>query len=224
MTARKFKQGDILFRQGDESDCVMLVRTGEIEVLREVGAATVLLGQVRDGEWLGEMGVIENRNRSATARATGDGEVEILTAQKFLEWVSSDPPIARDLIQRLSVRLREVEDKIAGDVAPFAHNSFQGGLEEATTDTVIADHLTISLTAQTDVLRFSIGAAPIHVEKLPFLVGRIPYSGEDKPLRPPDLAIKDAEPFRLSRQHFMIARSGDQLLVSDVRRVLSGKD
>ena len=220
MTARKFKKGDILFRQGDASEHVMLVRTGEIEVLREVGATTVLLGHVRDGEWLGEMGVIENRNRSATARAAVDGEVEILTAQKFLEWVSSDPPMARDLIQRLSVRLREVEDKIAGDVAPFAHDSFQDGLGETTTDTVIADHATISLAAQTDGLRSRIGAAPIHVAKLPFLVGRIPFAGAAKPLRPPDLPIKDAEPFRLSRQHFMIARSGNQLLVSDLGSAL----
>ena len=114
MTARKFKKGDILFRRGDVSDCVMLVSTGEIEIIREIGAAIVVLGHVRDGEWLGEMAVIENRNRSATARAVTDGEVETLTGQKFLEWVSSDAPMARDLIQRLSVRLREVEDKIVG--------------------------------------------------------------------------------------------------------------
>src|SRR6202023_3927317 len=42
---------------------------GEIEVLRETGTASVLLGHVRGGEWLGEMGVIEGRSRSATARA-----------------------------------------------------------------------------------------------------------------------------------------------------------
>ena len=50
----------------------------------------VLLGHVRGGEWLGEMGVIEGRSRSATARAA-DGEVEVLTARQFLEQVSSDP-------------------------------------------------------------------------------------------------------------------------------------
>jgi len=47
---------------------VLLVRSGEIEILREVGATSVVLGHVRDGEWLGEMGVIEGRNRSAAAR------------------------------------------------------------------------------------------------------------------------------------------------------------
>ena len=98
MASRKFKKGDILFHQGDASDHVFLVRTGEIEVLRDFGAHSIVLGHVRDGEWLGEMAVIENRNHSATARGTVDSEVESLTAEKFLEWVSSDPLMARDLI------------------------------------------------------------------------------------------------------------------------------
>jgi transposase-like protein len=58
------------------------------------------------------------------------------------------------------------------------------------------------------------------VAKLPFLAGRIPVAGEAKPLRRPDLLIEDEVPFRLSRQHFMIARSGDRLLVSDLGSAL----
>jgi len=113
-TLSQFKKGDLLLRQGDASDRVLRVRSGEIEVLREVGATSVLLGHVRDGEWLGEMGVIEGRSRSATARAVTDGEAEVLTARQFLERVSSDPALARDLILRLSMRLRRIEDKITG--------------------------------------------------------------------------------------------------------------
>ena len=110
-TQRRFKKGDVLFQQGDASDRVLRVGRGEIEVLREVGTASVVLGQVRAGEWLGEMGVIENRNRSATARAATDGAVEVLTARQFLDRVSSDPKLARELILRLSIRLRKIEDK-----------------------------------------------------------------------------------------------------------------
>jgi CRP/FNR family transcriptional regulator, cyclic AMP receptor protein len=219
-TLSKFKKGDLLLRQGDASDRVLRVRSGEIEVLREVGAISVLLGHVRDGEWLGEMGVIEGRSRSATARATADGEVEVLTARQFLERVSSDPALARNLILRLSIRLRRVEDKIAGDVLPFAHDRSPDGTGETVSGTVIADDATISLAAQSDALRARIGVAPIHVAELPFLVGRVPVDGDAQPLRRPDLLIDDEEPFRLSRQHFMIARSGDRVLVSDLGSTL----
>ena len=50
----------------------------------------VLLGRVRHGEWLGEMGVIEGLSRSASARANEEGEAEVLSMQQFLERVSSD--------------------------------------------------------------------------------------------------------------------------------------
>jgi CRP-like cAMP-binding protein len=103
-TLSQFKKGDVLFREGDASDRVLRVTSGEIEVLREVGEASIVLGNVRQGEWLGEMGVIENRNRSATARAASDGAVEILTAQQFLDRMTNDPPLARELILRLSIR------------------------------------------------------------------------------------------------------------------------
>jgi CRP/FNR family cyclic AMP-dependent transcriptional regulator len=172
----------------------------------------VLLGHVRGGEWLGEMGVIEGRSRSAAA---ADGEVEVLTERQFFEQVSSDPALARDLILRFSIRLRRIEDKIAGDLLPFAHDRSPDAADE-TAVAVIAGDATILLAAQNEALRARIGAAAIHVAKLPFLAGRIPVESEAKPLRLPDLLIEDEAPFRLSRQHFVITRSGDRLIVSDV--------
>jgi CRP/FNR family transcriptional regulator, cyclic AMP receptor protein len=221
MTAlTQFKKGDILFRQGDESECVLRVRRGEIEVLREVGATSVLLGHVRDGEWIGEMGVLEGRSRSATARAITDGEAESLTAPLFLERVSNDPALAHDLILRLSIRLRKIEDKMAGSPVASAHERSQDRADDTASDSDIADVATISLTAQSDTLRDWIGAAPIHVAKLPFLIGRVPVEGEAQPSRRPDLLIEDEEPFRLSRQHFTIAQNGDQLIVTDLGSTL----
>jgi CRP/FNR family cyclic AMP-dependent transcriptional regulator len=218
-TLRPFKKGDLLFRQGEASGHVLRVKSGEIEVLREAGTASMLLGHVRDGEWLGEMGVIEGRGRIATARAATDGEAEVLTAQQFLERVSSDPALARDLILRLSIRLRTIEDKIAEELLPFAHDHQDKASHTAPNALILGD-ATISLAAESDALRARIGAVPLPVANLPFLVGRAPTEEEAKPVRHPDLSIADEVPFRLSRRHFMIARSGGQLLVSDLGSAL----
>jgi CRP/FNR family transcriptional regulator, cyclic AMP receptor protein len=212
--------GDVLFREGDASDCVLRVRSGEIEVLREVGDASVLLGRVKGGEWLGEMGVIENRVRSATARAATDGEVEILTAERFLDRISSDATLARELILRLSIRLRSVEDKIAGDLVSFSQGRGLVRRGAAAPDNAIAPDARVSLTAATDRLRARIGAVPIAIGKLPFVVGRAVAGDEAPSLRRPDLVIGDQEPFRLSRQHFMIVRGDGQLMVSDLGSTL----
>jgi CRP-like cAMP-binding protein len=230
-TLRPFRNGDVLLRQGDPSDCVLRVRSGEVQVLREVGDASIVLGHVRSGEWLGEMGVIEHRSRSATARAASDGEVEILSAGDFLERVSGDPALARELIRRLSVRLRDVEDKIAGDLVAHAHDPSRDGAGRTGPDpgstpdpgSIHADATgaaAISLVAVSEALQARIGAAPIRVGRLPFVVGRVPVAGERRPTRPADLEIEDDEPFHLSRAHFMIAQTRDRLLLSDLGSAL----
>jgi CRP/FNR family transcriptional regulator, cyclic AMP receptor protein len=216
----QFKKGDVLFHQGHASDRVLRVRHGEIEVLREVGATSLLLGHVRDGEWLGEMGVIEHRNRSATARAATDSTVEVLTAQQFLDRVSSDPTLARDLILRLSIRLKRLEDKMAGDLLPFAHERLPEAPDGTASNAVLAHTAPLSIAAQTDALRARMGAAPIHISHVPFVIGRMPVGDEAPPPRLPDLRLDDEEPFRLSRDHFMIMRRGDWFLVSDLGSTL----
>jgi CRP/FNR family cyclic AMP-dependent transcriptional regulator len=219
-TLRQFSNGDILLRQGDPSDCVLRVRSGEVQVLREVGDASIVLGHVRSGEWLGEMGVIEHRSRSATARAASDGEVEVLSAGEFLQRVSGDPVLARDLILRLSVRLRDIEDKIAGELVSNAHSRSADGTERSEPDASPTDAAAVSLVAASDALRARIGAVPIRIARLPFVVGRVSVAGEKRPARPADLEIDDEVPFHLSRVHFMIAQCRDRLLVSDLGSAL----
>jgi len=160
------------------------------------------------------MGVIEGRSRSATARAVTDGEAEVLTARQFLERVSSDPALARDLILRLSMRLRRIEDKITGNLLLFAHDRSSDGAGETASDAVIADDATIGSPLR--AMRCARGSARrLSCRQIAIPGWPVPVEGDARPLRRPDLLIEDEEPFRLSRQHFMIARSGERLLVSD---------
>ena len=177
----------------------------------------VLLGRVRHGEWLGEMGVIEGLSRSASARANEEGEAEVLSMQQFLERVSRDPGRARELILRLGIRLRGIKDKIAGEFLGSPHDRAR---DQTASESDSANSIGISVTAESVPLRADIGAVPIQVTKLPFLTGRVPAVGEATPSPCPDLLIKDDIPFHLSRQHFMIALSGSGFVVSHVGSTL----
>jgi CRP-like cAMP-binding protein len=77
MTSKRFAKGQILFREGDPANGVFRLLSGAVEVLRDLGGDVILLGTVRAGQFIGEMGVVENRRqRSATLRAATDVEVE----------------------------------------------------------------------------------------------------------------------------------------------------
>ena len=214
---RYFNPGDVLFRQGDPSDCVMRIERGEVEILRESGDMSIVLGTVLAGQFVGEMGVIERRPRNATARATTEVEAEQFSVAEFFQRVSADPAMAQELMLRLSVRLREIEDKIADDL-PLAHALAQGGT--APGREVSAGPLRLVLAADTPVLRERMDDRSITVDEFPFVVGRKLRHGEKVPKRVPDLLIDDRDPYRLSRQHFMIAQLHGGLVVRDLESSL----
>jgi CRP/FNR family transcriptional regulator, cyclic AMP receptor protein len=112
MTCTHFAEGQVLFREGDPADSVFRLLSGAVDILRELDGDPILLGTVGAGQFIGEIGIVENRPRSATARAASEVEVEILTPTEFLDQIARSPRAARELIQRLSQRLREADDRI----------------------------------------------------------------------------------------------------------------
>src|SRR5438552_18757396 len=101
MTCTHFAEGQVLFREGDPADSVFRLLSGADDILRELDCDPILLGTKGAGQFIGEMDVVENRPRSATARAASAVEVEILTPTEFLEHIASSPRAARELIQLL---------------------------------------------------------------------------------------------------------------------------
>src|SRR5215831_18349759 len=115
VTFTRFAKGQILFREGDSADCVFRLLNGAVDILRELDGDPILLGTVGAGQFVGEMGVVDNRPRNATARAANEIEVEILTPTEFLDQIARSPRAASELIRRLSQRLREADDRIVND-------------------------------------------------------------------------------------------------------------
>src|SRR5919206_2602312 len=112
----RFGPGEVVFREGEPSRAVLLVHEGEVEVAKAGGAVEVLLGAVGPGEFVGEMGVVEGRPRSATVRARGEVRGEMLERRLFLERVSRDPRLAFGVLLRLSERLHAADERLADAV------------------------------------------------------------------------------------------------------------
>ena len=69
MKKRAYNAGDIILREGDPSDVVYKIVSGDVEVFKEQDGQTIVLGVMKEGEFLGEMGVVDDEPRSASARA-----------------------------------------------------------------------------------------------------------------------------------------------------------
>ena len=212
---KRFQPGDILFRQGDASDHVVLVRSGQADVLREAGEECILLGTAGPGEFLGEMGVLDGRPRSATVRATSVLEVELIGRQGFLERVAADPHLAQNLLVRMSARLRDVEDLLAS-----LHVASTEAAGRARADAAARGVPAIRLEATTYAAMLYVGSEPVRISELPYVVGREGDIGEPPLPHPPDLEIPDPKPYRLSRTHFCILAEDGRVQIRDLNSEL----
>jgi CRP/FNR family transcriptional regulator, cyclic AMP receptor protein len=212
-----FAEGQILFREGDPSDGVFRLLSGSVDVIRELDGDLIVLGTVGAGQFVGEMGVVENRPRSATVRAASEVEAEFLTPTEFLDQIVNSPPGARELIRRLSQRLHEADDRIVNDERRTARTS--QNLTGAGGHTALSPVHRLYLAAQSPWLQQQFDT-PLVLGELPFVVGRRPIAGEAPPLRQPDLMLDDTAPFRLSRNHFIIETRDGSRQVRDLRSTL----
>jgi len=213
VTSAHFAEGQVLFREGDPADRVFRLLNGAVDILREFDGDPILLGTVGPGQFVGEMGVVENRPRSATARAASEVEVEILTPTEFLDQIAGSPRDARELIQRLSQRLREADDRIVNDEkrSGRAH----GDWKDADDQTAVPSVKNAFLAAKNPWLQRQFDT-PLGLGDLPFIVGRGVVAGEGLPPLEPDLKLDDTAPFRLSRNHFTIEKRDGSYHVRDL--------
>lgn len=108
MNLRKnLKKGEIIFHEGNPSDCAYIIGAGAIEILESSPGGQKVLGILEDNEIFGEMGLIDGLPRSATARALKDSVVYILTPETFDNLVHKNPESLLPIMKILTSRLRD---------------------------------------------------------------------------------------------------------------------
>ena len=110
MSTRTLKKGEIIFRQGDTSNCMYDVFWGKVGIYANYGTPEEkLLTTLETEQFFGEMGMIEGLPRSATAVAlTSDTKVRVITPESFQTYFQERPAKVLLIIQNMSRRLREL--------------------------------------------------------------------------------------------------------------------
>lgn len=98
--------GDSLFSEGDPGDTAFIVESGEIEIFRTEQGKEIRLGKVGPGALIGEMALIDDEPRMATARAVCQSVAVTLSRAAFEKRVSAADPFVRKLLRILTRYIR----------------------------------------------------------------------------------------------------------------------
>src|SRR4029453_18440129 len=95
-----YRQGDLVYHQGDPAQNFYAVEKGEVEVVRRTpsGDRDDLIAVLGPGDFFGEMALLEHRPRSATVRAKSDTEITVLGTEVFTRLSKALLPLQQRLV------------------------------------------------------------------------------------------------------------------------------
>jgi CRP-like cAMP-binding protein len=100
MTTETYKHGELIFREGEESDFCYVIEQGNVEIFKRLQQGTVLLSVLGKGEILGEMGLISDQPRSASAAADGEVTLRKISREQFTQSFTGLPDKALQACQK----------------------------------------------------------------------------------------------------------------------------
>lgn len=106
----QLNQGEVLVREGDESDRIYIVMNGEIAVsIRNQSGDDVTVASIGAGKVIGEMTLFGESKRSATCRASSACvDLIAISNEKALQIIDQDPEARRELVMELTKRSRSM--------------------------------------------------------------------------------------------------------------------
>jgi len=109
---KTYSDGNIIVRQGEVGDRMFVIQSGRVRVTRAVDGREVVLAELKEGDFFGEMAIIDREERSATVSAVGDVRLLSIDKKNFLRRIHDDPSLAYRVLQRMSQKIRELDAEL----------------------------------------------------------------------------------------------------------------
>jgi len=107
------KKGEYIFREGDEADSLYLIHKGKIKICKSTDRSEKRIQVLGEGEFVGEMAIINSLPRSADAIAMEDSELIKMNRESFNATIEDNHQFALSFIKFLSSRLRDTTEQLA---------------------------------------------------------------------------------------------------------------
>ncbi len=114
---RQFPAGAVIFSAGDPGDGFYVIGTGQVQISARVGTKeSRVLATIGPGDFFGEMAVLDDAPRSASARAEVATEATFLSRDELLQLLETRPRLALNLIREFSNRMRMLNQKYVEEI------------------------------------------------------------------------------------------------------------
>ncbi len=131
-TPSSFEANEIIFEESHPSDCIYLVEEGSVELTKSSGSKWVRIAVAQDGDYFGELGVIDGSARSARATAVTRVQASKIPRAPLMEVLHMEPPrAALQLFERVLDQLRATNNRYVAETVRKEKMHFIGEMAGA---------------------------------------------------------------------------------------------
>jgi CRP-like cAMP-binding protein len=204
--------GEDVFREGDLGTEMFIVHAGKVEIVKSIEGEEKQLAVLERGDFFGEMSLLEEMPRAATARALTDVKLLQINGSTFDQMLRANPEIAVRMMRKLSRRLRQTDDML--------ERTISGSHETAAAAAGIPMSDVPGGVAGPETLRHEKSGIEFHLA-----AGTETTIGRRDPVTGiyPDVDLTPVDGQRsVSRRHAKIYRRGDRLYLSEDIGTMNG--
>ena len=107
-----FKDGDILFRQGEPGDSAYVIIGGEADVIVDTPKGPLTVAKLKRNDIVGEIAILCDVPRTATIKASSKLEAMVIAKDLFFRLVMEFPQMAVEIMRELARRLDATNRKL----------------------------------------------------------------------------------------------------------------
>jgi CRP-like cAMP-binding protein len=203
--------GDVIYSEQDEGTEMFVIQSGQIELTKVYGGEVRQIAKLGTGDFFGEMSLLEEQQREATATAITDYKLVTIDPSTFDELIQQNPEIAVRMLRKLSKRLMEVHEAEARahEIAAGALGSIPKKSAEDKQQETGESRREAYFTCGPNEDRFRVKASGITT------IGRYDRSADYRP----DVDLTSLDTDTVSRRHArVLVRSGNFLLQQEIAR------
>jgi len=109
---KEFPRGTVLFREGEPGKEMFVLQSGRVSISKKVRDVEKVLAVLGPGEFFGEMAIISNKPRNASATVAEDAKLLVIDPKTFEGMIRGNSEIAVRMIKKLAERLSEADAQI----------------------------------------------------------------------------------------------------------------
>jgi CRP-like cAMP-binding protein len=109
---KELPKGTVLFREGEPGKEMFVLQSGKVAISKKVRDVEKVLALLGPGEFFGEMAIISNKPRSASATIEDDARLLVIDPKTFEGMIRGNSEIAVRMIKKLADRLADADAQI----------------------------------------------------------------------------------------------------------------